>query len=147
MPTTALSSHHMIRRLALAAALPLLATACDTGSAATAGWSGTIDTLPSGEIVVHNADDPLWTPETAWRVTEELRIGSPMSDGPDLFGAIQSFDVDAWGRIFVLDDLAQEVRVFDSDGAFVRTVEGRGRGRASFSRPVRSTFRATARSG
>lgn len=132
MPTTALSSHHMIRRLALAAALPFLATACDSGTAATAGWSGTIDTLPSGEIVVHNADEPLWTPGTAWRVTEDLRIGSAMSDGPDLFGAILSFDVDAWGRIFVLDDLAQEVRVFDSDGAFVRTVGRKGEGPGEF---------------
>ena len=130
--TTTPSSDHTIRHLALAASLPFLATACDSGSAATAVWSGTVDTLPSGEIAVHNADDPLWTPETAWRVTEDLRIGSAMSEGPDLFGGIYSFDVDAWGRIFVLDDQAQEVRVFDSDGAFVRTVGRKGEGPGEF---------------
>ena len=46
-----------------------------------------------------------------------------MSDGLDLFGAIFSFDVDAWGRIFVFDHQAQEVRVFDSDSG-----DGRGAG-------------------
>ena len=87
-----------------------------------------MDTLPSGEIVVRNTHDPLWAPEEAWRVVEDLRIGEAMSEGPDLFGAIYSFDVDAWGRIFVLDDQAQEVRIFDSGGAFVRTVGRRGEG-------------------
>ena len=122
-----------IRHLTLAATLPLLLTACgSSGSDAAADWSGTMDTLASGEIVVRNTDDPLWTPEEAWRAVEDLRIGSATSDGPDLFGAILSFDVDAWGRIFVLDDQAQEVRIFDSGGAFVRTVGRRGEGPGEF---------------
>ncbi|MCY4399399.1 MAG: 6-bladed beta-propeller [Gemmatimonadetes bacterium] len=91
-----------------------------------------MDTLPSGEIVVRNADDPLWTPEEAWSVVEELRIGEAQSEGPDLFGAVFSFDVDAWGRIFVLDHQAQEVRIFDSGGNFVRTVGGKGEGPGEF---------------
>ena len=106
--------------------------ACGSGADTAATWSGTVDTLPSGEIVVHNADDPVWTPEATWRVVEDLRIGNAMSEGPDLFGSILSFDVDAWGRIFVLDNQAQEVRVFDSDGEFVRTVGRRGEGPGEF---------------
>ena len=120
------------RRLTPTATLPLLLAACGSGSDAGDGWSGTADTLPSGEVVVRNTADPLWTPETTWRVVEELRIGEAMSEGPDLFGAVFSFDVDAWGRIFVLDDHAQEVRVFDSAGAFVRTVGRRGEGPGEF---------------
>lgn len=118
------------RHLTPAATLPLFLAAC--GSDAGTGWSGTMDTLPSGEVVVRNTADPLWTPETTWRVVEELRIGEAMSEGPDLFGAIFSFDVDAWGRVFVLDDHAQEVRIFDSDGAFVRTVGRKGEGPGEF---------------
>lgn len=114
------------------ATLSLLLAACGSGSDAAGAWSGTMDTLPSGEIVVRNADDPLWTPEEAWSVVEELRIGEAMSEGPDLFGAIFSFDVDAWGRIFVLDHQAQEVRIFDSEGNFVRTVGGKGEGPGEF---------------
>ena len=67
--------------VALALAFSGLLTAC--GSDATAHWSGTMDTLSSGEIVVRNTADPLWEPEEAWRVVEELRIGNAMSDGPD----------------------------------------------------------------
>ena len=107
------------RHLTPAAILPLLFAACGSGSDAT------------GEIV-RNTDDPLWTPEEAWQVVEDLRIGSAMSVGPDLFGAILSFDVDAWGRIFVLDDQAQEVRIFDSAGTFVRTVGTKGEGPGEF---------------
>lgn len=121
-----------IRHLTLATTLSLLFAACGSGSGAGGGWSGTMDTLPSGEVVVRNTADPLWTPETTWRVVEELRIGEAMSEGPDLFGAVFSFDVDAWGRIFVLDDHAQEVRIFDSDGAFVRTVGRKGEGPGEF---------------
>ena len=132
MPTTARWSEHTIRHLTLAATLPVLLTACGSGSDAVGKWSGTVDTLPSGQIVVRNTDDPLWAPEEAWRVVEDLRIGEAMSEGPALFGGIYSFDVDAWGRIFVLDNQAQEVRIFDSEGAFVRTVGRRGEGPGEF---------------
>ena len=106
----------------LAALLPLFFTACGSGSDA--------------GIVVHNTDEPLWAPGEEWQVVEDLRIGSVMSEGPDLFGAIYSFDVDAWGRILVLDDQAQEVRIFDSDGTFVRTVGKKGEGPGEFTEAV-----------
>ncbi|MXW18736.1 MAG: 6-bladed beta-propeller [Gemmatimonadetes bacterium] len=123
---------HATRHLIPTAALPLLLAACGSGADTAAIWSGTVDTVPSGEIVVHNTDDPLWMPEQTWRVVEDLRIGNAMSEGPDLFGSILSFDVDAWGRIFVLDNQAQEVRIFDSDGSFVRAVGRKGEGPGEF---------------
>ena len=132
MPAVAQSFARTPFHLTLAPTLTLLIAACGSGSDAAGTWSGTVDTLPSGEIVVRNTDDPLWTPEGAWQVVEELRIGNAMSEGPDLFGSIYSFDIDAWGRIFVLDDQAQEVRVFDSGGNFVRTVGRRGEGPGEF---------------
>ena len=132
MSATAPSSARTSSHPTLAATLTLLLAACGTGSDAAPGWSGTVDTLPSGEIVVRNTTDPLWTPEQAWQVVEDLRIGNAMSEGPDLFGSILSFDVDARGRIFVLDNQAQEVRVFDSDGSFVRVVGRKGEGPGEF---------------
>ena len=132
MSATALSFARTPAHATLTATLTLLLAACGSGTDAGPGWSGTVDTLPSGEIVVHNADEPLWAPDEAWQVVEDLRIGEAMSEGPDLFGGIYSFDVDAWGRIFVLDDQAQEVRIFDSEGAFVRTVGRRGEGPGEF---------------
>ena len=119
MPALAPSLAPTARHLTLTALLPLLFTACGSGSDA------------NGEIV-RNTADPLWAPEETWQVVEDLRIGSAMSEGPDLFGGIYSFDVDAWGRIFVLDDQAQEVRIFDSEGTFVRTVGTKGEGPGEF---------------
>ena len=113
----------------LAALLPPFLIACGSGSGSDSGPVG-------GGIVVHNPDEPLWAPGEEWRVVEDLRIGSVMSEGPDLFGAVYSFDVDEWGRIFVLDDHAQEVRVFDSDGTFVRTVGKKGEGPGEFTEAV-----------
>ena len=118
------------RLLALAPALSLLFTAC--GSDYAKDWTGTMDTLSSGAVVVRNTRDPLWTPEERWRVVEDLRIGSAMGDGPDLFGRIFAFAVDAWGRIFVLDAQAQEIRLFDSEGTFVRKFGRRGEGPGEF---------------
>ena len=110
------------------AALAVLCGACDPGADQTVGWSGAIDTLPSGEIAVSNPADPLWSAAEVWQAVEELRIGSAMAEGPDLFGRILSFDVDPWDRFFILDAQAQEIRVFDAGGAFVRTIGGRGEG-------------------
>ena len=111
---------------ALAVPVALLCGGCGPGADEAVSWSGVIDTLPSGEITVNNTADPIWSPDEFWQAVEELRIGSAMADGPDLFGGIYSFDVDAWGRIFILDD--QEIRLFDAGGAFVRTIGGRGEG-------------------
>ena len=119
------SFNRSVRQFAPAAILALLLTTCGPG----------IDSA-DGRIVVHNTDEPLWAPGEEWQVVEELRIGSAMSEGPDLFGAVYSFDVDAWGRIFVLDDHAQEVRVFDPAGAFVRTVGKKGEGPGEFTSAV-----------
>ena len=48
---------------------------------ASARWTGTIDTLASGQVVVHNTADPVWAPGEEWRVEEELHIGSVDGDG------------------------------------------------------------------
>lgn len=117
----------------LALTLFLFGTGCGSGSSdASEAWSGTIDTLASGEIVVRNTDEPLWALEDTWRVVEEIRIGNDTTDEAQIFGDIISFDVDAQGRIFVLDFQTQETSVFDSDGAFVHTVGSRGNGPGEF---------------
>ena len=118
---------------ALALTSSLLGTGC--GSATTdssEGWPGTIDTLASGEIIVQNTDEPLWSSEETWRVVEEMRIGSDTSDDAILFGNIRSFDVDAQGRVFALDGQTQEIHVFDLDGTHIHTVGGRGTGPGEF---------------
>jgi hypothetical protein len=64
-------------------------------------------------------------------VTERLRIGSV--EDPDWgFSRVQAVDVDARGRIYVLESLDRTIRVFDRDGTFLRRMGGRGEGPGEF---------------
>lgn len=114
-----------------------LAAACTSADApADARWQGSVDTLPSGTVVVHNPAAGIWDSAQAWHIREDLRIGSAMDEGPEMFGAVTSVAVDASGRIYVLDGQAQEIRVFDRDGAYVRTIGRKGGGPGEFKSAV-----------
>lgn len=95
-------------------------------------WTGTIDTLAGGTVLVANPDGGLWAEGEAWRVLEDLRIGATEGDGPDVFGNIKAFVVDSTGRMYVVDDQAMEVRVFGADGAHQFTIGGPGDGPGEF---------------
>lgn len=129
-----------LRRLHAAGPLLLLlavAAAASCGEAATDGWAGTIDTLATGQVVVRNPSTPLWSDGEAWRLTEELRIGTVEEAGPELFGRITSLAVDGAGRVYVLEGQAQEVRVFAPNGAHVRTFGREGGGPGELARGLR----------
>ncbi len=115
--------------------ITLLSTGCrSTDSDSGEIWSGTIDTLASGEIIVRNTGEAVWSPEEAWQVVEEVRIGSDTGDDALLLGRISSFDVDAQGWIYALDGQTQAIHVFNSDGILVHTVGGEGTGPGEFER-------------
>jgi len=118
---------------AIACALSACAASDDRGAAP---WTGTMDTLPSGHVVVRNTATPIWPAGRGWKVVEELRIGSMEGDGPDVFGWIPSFEVDAAGRLWVLDGQAQELRVFSPTGAHVRTIGRKGGGPGEFAQAI-----------
>ena len=121
-----------------ALALAVLTAACGASDGGPAvRWTGTVDTLPSGHIVVKNTDAPLWRPGEEWQVVEELRIGRADGEGPDLFGRINSLAVDPGGRIWVLEAQAQELRVFGPDGQYIRTVGRKGGGPGEFAQAVK----------
>jgi hypothetical protein len=99
-------------------------------------WTGIMDTLPSGQIVVRNTDQPIWPEDGGWQVVEEVRIGSREGARPTSFGKIDAFAVDLSGRIWVLDGIAQQLRVFSPAGEHLRTVGRKGRGPAEFMQAV-----------
>lgn len=90
------------------------------------------DTLPSGQVVVQNPATGLWDSVSAWRVVEDLRIGSADGDEGAAFSRIGALAVDDAGHIYVLDRQAQDVRVFDADGRHLRTLGGKGGGPGEF---------------
>jgi hypothetical protein len=99
-------------------------------------WDGTVDTLPNGAIEVHNPSHGIWDSSTAWRVEEVTRIGTLEGTGPDLFGRISAIEVDEFGRFYVFEGQAQELRVFDSSGAHVRTIGREGGGPGEFKQGI-----------
>lgn len=113
------------RHLILCAATPFLLSGCaDAGSH---GWAGTVADSAGIEIV-QNPSTGLWAPDEGWKVEEVLAIGSFEGDEQYQFGRISGVDVDAEGNVYVADAQAQEVRVFDSSGAYVRTIGRPGSG-------------------
>lgn len=60
-----------------------------------------------------------------------LRLGHDMG-GHETFGAIRDVAMASNGQVFVLDDHAQAVRVFDSAGRFLETIGGVGDGPMEF---------------
>lgn len=71
---------------------------------------------------------------------EELRLGSVGGGGPEEFGDVVALDVDAAGDIYVLDQHARQVRVFDADGSHLRTLGGPGAGPGELSGVTMGVF-------
>lgn len=112
-----------------------LAMSCDSAGGDT-GWAGTVDTLGSGRVVIRSPEAGAWDSTSAWTIAEELRIGTVDGTGPELFGAVSGIEVDAGGRIWVVERNAKEVRVFASDGTHVRTIGRLGSGPGEFRDPI-----------
>lgn len=133
------SPRSAFRSLVLASTLTiaLALTACGAGDRTTSGqWQGTIDTLASGIIHTQNPAAGIWDETSAWRIEEELRIGTADGAGPDLFGSIHDLAVDTHGRIYILDGQAREVRVFNPEGRYLRTIGRSGSGPGEFKNPI-----------
>lgn len=120
--------------------MPTVILACtSTESNSTARWSGTTDTLPGGAILVKNPSAGVWDSASAWRIEEDFRIGSVEGAGPESFAAIAHVDVDAAGRVYVLDRQSKDVRVFDT-GKHVRTMGRDGAGPGELRDPIGMAF-------
>ncbi|HEX9692939.1 MAG TPA: 6-bladed beta-propeller [Gemmatimonadales bacterium] len=97
-----------------------------------AEWSVSVDTLPSGTVHVINAGEGRWSSGSRWSLMEAVKIGERNEAGPALFGDISDIDVDPLGRLYVLDRMAQEIRVFEADGQHIRTIGRLGSGPGEF---------------
>lgn len=72
----------------------------------------------------------------AFELAEELRLGSVGEPGPTLFGDVTSIEVGGDGSLYVLDSRAFEVRVFDRDGAHLRSFGREGSGPGEWLNPA-----------
>lgn len=103
--------------------------ACSPASTPDA-WTTSTDTLENGRVrVVHQ---PAGEHAPEWRLVETLRVGALDGDDATSFSALKGLVVLSDGRFVVLDDASQELRMFDPDGVFLRTLGRKGQGPAEF---------------
>lgn len=108
-----------------------IAASCGRDRSTAREWVGSIDTV-GGRVIVHNPPEGVWGPENRGRLIETLRIGSVAGGGPDMFGSIRGIAVSERGEIAVLDEQAQDIRIFDPSGRHLRTVGRKGAGPGEF---------------
>jgi hypothetical protein len=75
----------------------------------------------------------------------DLQIGTRTGDTTETFSDLADIEVDAAGRIYLLDRQAQCVRVFSPGGMYVRTIGRRGQGPGEFHGATGMTLDATGR--
>ncbi len=124
-----------LRRIIVTAvgSLGTLLGGCTTDSPVRGGWTVTADTSPAGIIRVTNTP-PSSGIEPTWVIEPDVRIGALQGDGPEVFSEIKSIAPLLDGRIAVLDAHAQEIRIFDKDGEYLRTLGRPGAGPGEFGR-------------
>ena len=114
------------------APIPLiLAIALASCVADSPGGNPTRETLSNGAVLVRYPDLPAIDsvgPEVI-EAAVDLRFGSRDGTDPNLtFADIRGIQADGNGNIYVLDYQAAEVRVFDPEGQYLRTITRRGQG-------------------
>lgn len=118
-------------------------TYCDTESPQ---GHPTRETLPNGGILVRYPGLPA-IDSVGPELTEaqiDLRFGSVEGDDPDLlFGDIRGIQAASDGTICVPDFTATEVRAYDPDGRYLRTIARRVKARARSPRQTGSSSLAT----
>jgi hypothetical protein len=73
-----------------------------------------------------------WKAGQEWRLVPEVRIGSVDGDEAYTFSMVVGLVLDDLNRVWVADYQEQNIRVFDSRGAHVRTIGRKGSGPGEF---------------
>jgi len=126
-------------RAAVLICVAAISTGCDRNTSG-GGWAGSVDTLPSGTVVIRNPAGGLWVEGDGWQVRERFQLGSFTGDGPDVFGDVRDVEIGPDGSIYILDGQASEVRVFGPDGAYTLTFGREGGGPGELRRPTGLAF-------
>jgi hypothetical protein len=102
------------------------------------GSSAPVEVWDSAGVTIVQSHEPQWGEGEGWSVPSEPQVTIGVLDGPREY---ELFDVSAAARqsdgdIVVVDGGAREVRLYDRDGTFVRTLGGPGSGPGEFENPT-----------
>lgn len=78
--------------------------------------------MHSGAVHVSNGERGGWDTTTAWRLVEDLRIGSADNTGAGAFSGIRVLEVDWPAAFYMIENQPHEVPVFSDEGAFLRVL-------------------------
>jgi hypothetical protein len=97
-------------------------------------WKGTIE-IKDGTTIINNPQDPIYR-EPVLELTEDLVIKGSEEKEEQMFQSINTLDVDEGGQFFILDEQAANIKVFDQNGGFVKTIGRKGQGPGEFGMPI-----------
>lgn len=114
--------------------LPAITTcalaACGTDNGSTASGPDVVTETIGDTTVVRTVSGSVWGAEAT--LVPEISVGELDGAEKYLFGSISSIAVNDNWDLYVLDEQAQHVRVFDSAGAYLETLGRRGEGPGEF---------------
>jgi len=106
--------------------------------ATAAEWKGTVEPVDG---VPHVMNPAAPRDGVATLQLEELwRLGGNSESDDEFFGVVTAVRTDAEGNVYLLDSQLSEVKVFDADGAYLRTIGREGEGPGEFRRPFDIAF-------
>jgi hypothetical protein len=127
-----------MKRLFVAALVLPILSACGGGAGA-GDWAGTV-VDSAGIPLVQNPSEGIWSEGDAWTVEEVFRVGGMDAAEESHFSLVIGIDVDDEGRVYVADQQARHVQVFDSDGSYVLTIGQPGDGPGEFGPALSGVF-------
>lgn len=96
-------------------------------------WRGTIE-VKNGITIVSNPKEPMFSGEIT-KLEEDLSIGVKGGLKEYMFSRITDIDVDEDGNIYALDQREDQIKVYDRNGQFLRTIGRRGQGPGELDAP------------
>lgn len=96
-------------------------------------WEGTIEER-DGVVVVKNPIEPIYE-ENVLVLEEELSIGEALGSEEYMFSGVQSVTIDGEGRIYVLDYIEYNVKIYDKNGKYINKFGKQGQGPGEFFLP------------
>ena len=111
--------------------LILLVVSWSAGNRMQKSDSNAIVEVIDGVEYIHNTETPIY-PEKTVTFVEDLSIGGEGEDGNNILFMPLRFDIDDNGNICISEQQDQVIKVFSSDGKYVKTIGAKGSGPGEF---------------
>ena len=132
-----MKSETKVSSIVLFLSIFILSVSCQNQKAE---WKGIIEEK-NGVTVIKNPKEPIYD-DVVFSLEEELSIGETEGREEYMFNRI-AIDVDDDGNLYILDNIAIEVRVFDKYGNYLYSIGQKGQGPGEMQRPSLPPFQIT----